>query len=81
MALPRFRWATTSNQFERDMKRVGIVAYLNDLARRYNEMAKACPDLSTSFELTSLSIELFSKAHLLGEAFTIPERRHEPKYR
>ncbi len=63
------------------MKRVGIVAYLNDLARRYNETAKACPDLSTSFELTSLSIELFSKAHLLGEAFTIPERRHEPKYR
>jgi hypothetical protein len=58
------------------MKQVGIVAYLNDLARRYNEMAKASSDFNTSFELTSLSIELFSKAFSLAEAFTIPEKRH-----
>ena len=58
------------------MKQVGVVAYLNDLARRYNEMAKECSDLKASFELTSLSIELFSKAFSLAEAFTIPEKRH-----
>ena len=58
-----------------DHMNIGIAPYLEDLARRYAELAKRCPDQSTAFRLQGLSIELYSKAHELAQAFIVKSTR------
>lgn len=56
------------------MNKIGIIAYLNDLARRYNNLAKASSDPKARFELEGLSLEISNKADGLVKAFTIIDR-------
>jgi len=58
------------------MNKIGIIAYLNDLARRYSEIARASSDPKARFELEGLSIEISNKANGLVKAFTISDGEH-----
>jgi predicted glycosyltransferase len=55
------------------MKKIGIAAYLNELAMRYGELARSASDMKARVALESLSVEISNKAHGLIDAFTIPE--------
>ena len=52
----------------------GILPYLQDLARRYADVARECRDARTRDQLQSLSRELSNKAHELGLAFVVADR-------
>lgn len=54
--------------------KIGIIPYLEDLAGRFDHIAKASTDPNTQFALGSLSVEIASKAHELGEAFIVDQK-------
>lgn len=51
--------------------KIGIAAYLDDLAHRYAELARQCPDQGAAYRLQGISIELSSKAHELAQTFVV----------
>jgi hypothetical protein len=55
------------------VKKIGIAAYLNELALRYGEIARGASDMKARVALESLSVEISNKAHGLVDAFTIAE--------
>jgi hypothetical protein len=60
------------------MKKIGVAAYLHELAIRYGEIARGASDMKARVALESLSVEISNKAHGLIDAFTIPENPRRP---
>lgn len=54
--------------------KVGIIPCLEDLARRFDHIAKVSADENTRFSLGTLNVEVASKAYELGEAFIIDQK-------
>ena len=66
------RWVDTLiSPCMRDHMNIGIAPYLEDLARRYAELAKRCLDQRIAFQLQGLSIELSRIAHELAQALKV----------
>lgn len=55
------------------MPKVGIAAYLDDLAMRLRSIAHRCDDERAQVALQDLSVELSNKAFGLVEAFASPD--------
>lgn len=65
------------------MPKVGIAAYLDDLALRLRSIAHRCDDERAQFALQDLSVELSNKAFGLVEVFTSadPAARQRPAHK